>query len=66
MKIIAPASIADWNRVNRACELLREARDLLSKAKAPRATDKVRRALKSSEGALRHVQHRCNRTGKQS
>lgn len=35
---------------------LRNARDQLVDAGAPRAAAKVRRALKSAEGALRHVQ----------
>lgn len=38
-----------------AFTLLRRARDLLVRAGAPRAADKVRRALKSADGAHRHA-----------
>ena len=39
---------------------LRQARDLLTAANAPRAADRVRGALKSAEGALRHAERvRC-------
>lgn len=38
-----------------ALSKLREARELLAEADSPRATDYVRRALKSAEGALRHA-----------
>lgn len=41
--------------VDKALLLLKEARDLLVEAEAPRATDAVRRALKSAEGARRHA-----------
>lgn len=41
-----------------AIEHLRSARDLLVTADAPRAADKVRAALKSAEGALRHAHGR--------
>jgi hypothetical protein len=34
---------------------LRAAREALKEAEAPRATDYVRRAMKSAEGALRHA-----------
>lgn len=45
----------------RACLFLRAARDLLVAAKHPRAADKVRRALKSAEGAERHGDHMRSR-----
>lgn len=43
--------------IERALELLRRARNLLTMAKAPKAADKVRRAMKSAEGAIRHAHH---------
>lgn len=54
---VEPALKDVW-RVKRAIKLLRAARDELKDAQCPRATDKVRRALKSAEGAERHVRHR--------
>jgi hypothetical protein len=45
----------DLARVQTATVKLREARDLLKGAGAKRATDKVRLALKSAEGAERHT-----------
>lgn len=42
-------------KVARAIVALRKARDILVDAGAPRATEKVRRALKSAEGAYRHA-----------
>ena len=47
------------SHVEAAIVSLRCARDRLVRAGAPRATDKVRRALKSAEGALRHAQRRA-------
>jgi hypothetical protein len=44
----------------KACRLLREARDLL--INAPRAQAKVRLALKSAEGAVRHAHGRVTRS----
>ena len=46
----------DLERVRRAVALLREARGLLVEAGAGLAAAKVRRALKSAEGAERHVE----------
>lgn len=43
-------------RIREAIRLLRSARDLLKQAGAPRATDKVRKALTSTGGALRHAE----------
>lgn len=48
----------DYDRIMRACGLLREVRNLLRDANAPKATGKVRAALKSTEGALRHCMRR--------
>src|SRR5208282_1427617 len=50
---------ARYHSIQVAIGLLHEARDRLKEAKAPRATEKVRRALKSAEGALRHADGMC-------
>lgn len=60
---IKPATAADVEAVGIACAMLREARNLLTRAGASRSADRVRRALKSAEGAGRHVAHRRRRTG---
>lgn len=56
----APLSISDGDIpttcIRFACDHLRQARKLLTLANAQKATGKVRAALKSSEGALRHAQ----------
>ena len=59
---IKPASAADVEAVGIACAMLREARNLLAKAGASRSAERVRRALKSVEGAGRHVAHRHRRS----
>jgi hypothetical protein len=41
--------------IDNALSHLRIARDLLKVADAPKATDKVRHAMKSAEGAERHA-----------
>jgi hypothetical protein len=56
----APTAVDD---VADAIELLRLARDLLRRAKAPRAVERVRLAIKSADGALRHAQGMRSRTG---
>lgn len=42
--------------VNEAIKLLREARNKLTEARAERAAEYVKRALKSSEGSRRHME----------
>ena len=48
----------DFSRVREAIVILRQARSLLHEAGAVKAAQKVRHALKSAEGAERHVQRR--------
>ena len=48
--------LGDDERVREAIVLLRRARTLLSVAGARKSAERVRRALKSAEGAERHVQ----------
>lgn len=46
-----------------AIDLLRQARHLLTRSGARRAADRVRAALRSAQGAARHVQRRRWQTG---
>lgn len=55
---MTPTTAHDALAALRAIEHLREARKLLKGIGAKRAVQKVRRALKSAEGAERHVQRR--------
>lgn len=50
--------MTDIQRIKNAEQLLRQARDLLVLASAPRAAEKVRRAIKSVGGAIRNAQVR--------
>ena len=63
MRRIAPATAADVAAIDHALERLREARNLLREARAGVAARAAQRALKSAEGAARHVRHRAARTG---
>ena len=58
MSSLKPATAVDVRDVDRAIDYLRLARDLLKQAGADKAADKVRVALKSAEGASRHIQRR--------
>jgi alkylated DNA nucleotide flippase Atl1 len=62
MRPIAPATADDAATIAAATDKLREARDLLRLAGAPRAAKAVARALKSADGAGRHVAHRVRRS----
>ena len=59
---IKPATQDDVAKVARAVLLICEARDLLREAGSNKAADKAQSALKSAEGAKRHVEHRFRRT----
>lgn len=59
---IKPATEQDVKDIEFAFGHLRRARELLARADAPRALERVRDALSSTEGALRHVRHRLRRT----
>lgn len=62
MAKIKPATADDVQCVAYALDHLQKARDLLRKAGALRSAQKTRRALKSAEGAYRHVKHRAMRS----
>jgi len=56
------ATIDDKAAIRRAIANLKEARRALRSAGAARAVQAVRRALKSAEGASRHMAHRLQRS----
>jgi len=56
---LKPAESADVIRVRRALSLLREARDLLRQVGAVRTVERVQAAIKSADGAVRHVERRA-------
>jgi hypothetical protein len=62
MSRIKPATGGDKAAIAEAIGSLRDARTLLRKAGADRACKAATRALKSAEGARRHVQHRIIRS----
>lgn len=62
MRTIRPATANDAATVASATDKLREARDLLRLAGAPRAAKAVATALKSAHGARRHLDHRLRRS----
>ncbi|ESY35715.1 hypothetical protein NKK48_30235 [Mesorhizobium sp. C386A] len=55
---MTPATAHDALAALRAVQHLREARNLLKQIGAKKAVQKVRQAMKSAEGAERHVQRR--------
>lgn len=56
--LATPAPATQEEMVSLAISKLREARDLLTAADAPRALERVRSALKSAEGAERNAGYR--------
>ena len=62
MRPIKAAKPADLDGVRAAIDHLRSARHLLATSGAPRAAAAVRKALRSAEGAARHVDHRLRRS----
>lgn len=59
---IRPATRDDLDALQAALDHLRHARNALRAAGCPQALAKVRHALKSAEGAERHMHHRLRRT----
>lgn len=62
MPTIKPATHADAANIERAYALLGQTRDLLKTAGAPRTLERVRLALTSCQGAIRHASTRVHRT----
>ncbi|WP_228244187.1 hypothetical protein [Porphyrobacter sp. GA68] len=62
MRPLRPATQAEADAAAATITALRVARDYARKAGSPRTLDLILRALKSAEGAQRHVAHRLHRT----
>jgi hypothetical protein len=58
MRSLKPALISDVEDVRKALDCLRRARDLLKRANAKQSAKRVRLAITSAAGALRHVNRR--------
>lgn len=63
-KRIEPATWGDRALVLDAIRALRHARERMKAARCPKAAEAIRIALKSAEGAERHVQRRAHETGR--
>jgi hypothetical protein len=61
MTQLRASKTGDIERITRSVALLREARSLLVEADAGLAAAKVRRAIKSAEGAQRHAERIAGR-----
>lgn len=59
---VKPFEQGDFERIDGALTLLRQARVLLSEVKAPRAAERVRLAIRSAEGARRNIEYRHSRS----
>lgn len=62
MSALKPATRADLRLICGTINDLRSVRDRLNSAGAVKSADYVRRALKSAEGAKRHVERRLHAT----
>lgn len=58
-RLLRQANALSVFEVRKAVQLLRAARDELKRADCPVSLAKVRRAIKSTEGALRHAERRA-------
>lgn len=58
-KALKPATMADVYRVELAVIALRTALKMLTTAGCEKSAEKVRKAITSTDGALRHVQRRA-------
>ncbi|WP_157113137.1 hypothetical protein [Bradyrhizobium embrapense] len=61
MRTIKPATRDNAIQLNNAIALMKKARGWLRGADSPKALEALQAALKSAEGAKRHMQHRLNR-----
>ncbi len=52
---LKPAKIADIKAVEDGLQNLIEARELFKRARAPKTVERIRLAISSGKGALRHV-----------
>jgi hypothetical protein len=60
---LRPATARDQLELQAALELLKNARDRVRCLHCPRTLKKIRSAIKSAEGAQRHLRHRLNGGG---
>lgn len=60
MNTVRPITNAELAAVQRAERLLRESLGLLVEADCPRTAERVRRAIKSAGGAVRHAYRRLD------
>lgn len=58
-RTLRPATAAHVAHVERALEYLAAARTHLAEADCPQALERVRSCIKSTEGALRHIERRA-------
>ncbi|WP_454629575.1 hypothetical protein [Bradyrhizobium cenepequi] len=61
MRTIKPATRDNAIQLDNAITHLKKARAWMRGADSPKALEALQSALKSSEGAKRHMQHRLNR-----
>lgn len=62
MAKIRPATLGQLTDVRITVELLKQSRANLKYANCPKTLERVRLALSSAKGALRHIEHRHRRT----
>lgn len=65
MNRIKPATLQQQYAAENALAYLRKARRWLVYADCPQTVDKLRSTIKSTEGAIRHIQRRVRATGAQ-
>jgi len=63
-KKLEPATWSDYSRVGEALTALRHARDVMKQVKCPKAAEAIRLAIKSAEGAERHVARRAHESAR--
>ncbi len=64
MNKIKPASDRQCRAARRCLEILSSARELAKIADCPRTIARIRKAITSCGGAIRHINHRASRTDK--
>jgi hypothetical protein len=61
---IREAGAFELDALTACLKLLKSARQNAVWAKSPQTADAIRRAIKSADGAMRHMSHRLNRSAK--
>jgi hypothetical protein len=62
MRTIKPANQDNAIQLDNAIAMMKKARTWMKGADSPKAMEALQAALKSAEGAKRHMRHRLNRT----